>query len=238
VVHRFGEGLYRADYSVQDKAARMLATQLEARFARTLFPAFDEPVFRAVFDIVMRAPKEYDVVSNMPVSSKVSEADTGVHRFQPTPPMPSYLVAVAVGRFDTLSGEVDGVPLRILSAEGKRELGRYAMDVTKQVLPFYAAYFGLPYALPKLDQLAVPSTRWGAMEDWGVISYAEPLLLFDPAKSGPDTQRDVFSVVAHEVAHQWFGNLVTAASWEEIWLNEAFATWLERKATAKFNPTW
>jgi aminopeptidase N len=238
VVHRFGEGLYRADYSVQDKAARMLATQLEARFARTLFPAFDEPVFRAVFDIAVRAPKEYDVVSNMPESSRVSEGSTEMHRFQPTPPMPSYLVAVAVGRFDTLSGDAGGVPLRILSAEGKREQARYAMEVTKQVLPFYTAYFGLPYALPKLDQLAVPSTRWGAMEDWGVISYAEPLLLFDPAKSGPDTQRDVFSVIAHEVAHQWFGNLVTTASWDEIWLNEAFATWLERKATAKFNPTW
>jgi len=238
VVHRSGQGLYRADYTVQGQAARMLATQLEARFARTLFPGFDEPVFRAVFDIAVRAPKEYDAVSNMPVSSKVSEGDTDVHRFQPTPAMPSYLVAVAVGRFDMLADEAAGVPLRILSAEGKREQGRHAMDVTKQVLPFYTAYFGLPYALPKLDQLAVPSTRWGAMEDWGMISYAEPVLLFDPAKSGPDTQRGVFSVIAHEVAHQWFGNLVTASSWEEIWLNEAFATWLERKATARFNPTW
>lgn len=238
VVHGSGEGLYRADYSVLGKAARMLATQLEARFARTLFPSFDEPVFRAVFDIAVRTPKEYDVVSNMPVSSKVSEGNTEMHRFQPTPPMPSYLVTVAVGRFDVLTGEAAGVPLRILSAEGKREQSQYAMDVTKQVLPFYTAYFGLPYALPKLDQLAVPSTRWGAMEDWGMISYAEPFVLFDPTKSGPDTQRDVFAVIAHEVSHQWFGNLVTASSWEEIWLNEAFATWVERKTTAKFNPSW
>ena len=238
VVHRSGEGLYRADYSVQGKATRMLATQLEARFARTLFPGFDEPVFRAIFDIAVRAPKEYDVVSNMPISSKVSEGNTDLHRFQPTPPMPSYLVTVAVGRFDVLMGEAAGVPLRILSAEGKREQSQYAMDVTKQVLPFYTAYFGLPYALPKLDQLAVPSTRWGAMEDWGMISYSEPYVLFDPAKSGPDTQRDIFAVIAHEVAHQWFGNLVTASSWDEIWLNEAFATWLERKTTAEFNPTW
>ncbi|HEV2039659.1 MAG TPA: M1 family aminopeptidase, partial [Casimicrobiaceae bacterium] len=238
VVHRSGEGLYRADYSVQGKATRMLATQLEARFARTLFPGFDEPVFRAVFDIAVRAPKEYDVVSNMPVSSKVSEGNTDLHRFQPTPPMPSYLVTVAVGRFDVLMGEAAGIPLRILSAEGKREQSQYAMDVTKQVLPFYTAYFRLPYALPKLDQLAVPSTRWGAMEDWGMISYSEPYVLFDPAKSGPDTQRDVFAVIAHEVAHQWFGNLVTASSWDEIWLNEAFATWLERKTSAEFNPTW
>ena len=152
--------------------------------------------------------------------------------------MPTYLVAVAVGRFDVLAGEASGVPLRILSAEGKRDHARYAMEVTRQVLPFYTTYFGLPYALPKLDQLAVPSARNGAMEDWGLISYAEPALLFDPATSSPDTQRGVFSVVAHEVAHQWFGNLVTASSWDEIWLNEAFATWLERKTSAMFNPDW
>jgi aminopeptidase N len=238
VVHRSGQGLYRADYTANGKAARMLATQLEARFARSLFPGFDEPVFRAAFEIAVRAPKDYEVVSNMPESGSVADGDAQIHRFPSTPPMPTYLVAVAVGRFDALSDEAQRVPLRILGAEGKRELGRYAMDVTRQVVPFYVAYFGVPYALPKLDQLAVPSTRWGAMEDWGIISYAEPLLLFDPARSGPDTQRAVFSVVAHEVAHQWFGNLVTASSWDEIWLNEAFATWLERKATAHFNPAW
>lgn len=238
IVHRSGEGLYRAEYSVGDRPARMLATQLEPAFARTLFPGFDEPSFRAAFDIAVRVPKEYDVVSNMPVAERVAEGGTELHHFRPTPAMPTYLVAVAVGRFDVLAGEASGVPLRILSAEGKRDHARYAMEVTRQVLPFYASYFGLPYALPKLDQLAVPAARNGAMEDWGLISYAEPALLFDPAKSSPDTQRGVFSVVAHEVAHQWFGNLVTASSWDEIWLNEAFATWLERKASAMFNPDW
>ena len=238
IVHRSGQGLYRADYTVQGKPARMLATQLEARFARTLFPGFDEPVFRAVFEIAVRAPNEYDVVSNMPLASRVADGNAQLHRFAPTPSMTPYLVAVAVGRFDVFAGETEGVALRILSAEGKREQGRYAMEVTRQVVPFFTAYFGLPYALPKLDQLAVPSTRRGAMEDWGLISYAEPVLLFDPAASGPDTQRNVYSVVAHEIAHQWFGNLVTASSWEEIWLNEAFATWLARKASAKFNPSW
>jgi aminopeptidase N len=238
VVHVSGQGLYRAEYTVQGQPARMLATQLEARFARTLFPGFDEPAYRAVFDIAVRAPREYDVISNMPRSSKAAEGGAELHRFQPTPAMTPYLVAIAVGKLDALPGEAAGIPLRILSAEGKAEQGRYAMDLTKKILPYYTDYFGQPYALPKLDQLAVPSTRWGAMEDWGLISYAESLLLFDPAKSGPNTQRDVFTVVAHEVAHQWFGNLVTAASWEEIWLNEAFATWLARKATAKFNPAW
>ncbi|MDH5539894.1 MAG: M1 family metallopeptidase, partial [Rhizobacter sp.] len=237
-VRRSGEALYRADYSVEGKPARMLATQLQAVFARSVFPSFDEPAFRARFDITVRAPRGLQVISNMPLAERVEDAETVLHRFAPTPSMPTYLVAVAVGQFDALEGRAAGVPLRILSAPGKQHLARYAMRVTEQVLPFFTDYFGLSYALPKLDQLAVPSARDGAMEDWGLISYAESALLFDPASSSPRTQRNVFELVAHEVAHQWFGNLVTAASWDEIWLNEAFATWLERKATTRFNPDW
>ena len=234
-----GEALYRADHQDErGEPARMLATQLESVFARKVFPAFDEPAFRAVFEIAVRAPKGLTVVSNMPLASRVEEGSGELHRFQPTPTMPSYLVAVSVGRYDVLAAEAAGVPLRILAAPGKRELARYAMQVTQQVLPYYNDYFGLPYTLPKLDQLAVPAGRDGAMEDWGLISYAESVLLFDPAKSSPETKQTVFAMVAHEVAHQWFGNLVTASSWDEIWLNEAFATWLERKTTARFNPEW
>jgi len=233
-----GEGLYRADYPALGKPARMLATQLEEIFARSLFPAFDEPSFRAVFELAVRAPGGLEVVSNMPEIERQSQGGADLHRFAPTPPMPSYLVAVAVGRFDAMTGESAGVPLRILTAEGKREQASYAMQVTRQILPFYSAYFGVPYALPKLDQLAVPAVRDGAMEDWGLISYNEAVLLFDPARSSGDTQRWIFSMIAHEVSHQWFGNLVTAASWEEIWLNEAFATWIAAKASDTFNPDW
>jgi aminopeptidase N len=234
-----GEALYRAEHrDERGQPTRMLATQLESVFARKVFPAFDEPAFRAVFEIAVRAPKGLSVASNMPLASRVEEANAELHRFQPTPSMPTYLVAVSVGRYDELTADAAGVPLRILSGPGKRELARYAMQVTQQVLPHYNAYFGLPYTLPKLDQLAVPAGRDGAMEDWGLISYAESVLLFDPAKSSPETKQTVFAMVAHEVAHQWFGNLVTASSWDEIWLNEAFATWLERKTTAHFNPDW
>jgi aminopeptidase N len=234
-----GEALYRAEHrNERGEPVRMLATQLESVFARKVFPAFDEPAFRAVFEIAVRAPKGLSVVSNMPLADRVDDGAAELHRFQPTPTMPTYLVAVSVGRYDELTGESAGVPLRILSAPGKRELSRYAMEVTRQVLPLYTEYFGLPYTLPKLDQLAVPAGRDGAMEDWGLISYAESVLLYDPAKSSPETKQTVFAMVAHEVAHQWFGNLVTASSWDEIWLNEAFATWLERKATARFNPDW
>ena len=242
VVHRSGEGLYRAEYGSAGQPRPMLATQLESIFARTLFPGFDEPAFRAVFEIAVRAPALYEVLSNMPRKAGAlgrSGTDFAVlHQFAPTPPMPSYLVSVAVGEFDALEGRAAGVPLRVLTVPGKRELARYALDASQRLLPFYTRYFNQPYTLPRLDQLAVPSTRWGAMEDWGLISYAENNLLVDPQRSSPHTQRKVFEIVAHEIAHQWFGNLVTAASWSEIWLNEAFATWISGKATDDLNPDW
>lgn len=245
-------GLYRAPYAAapgvrQDFAPRILATQLQAVFARMLFPTFDEPAFRSAFEISVRTPPGWEVLSNMPLSTlsqaqrraeRRAQPERVLHRFGRTPPMPSYLVALAVGRFDTLRGHAAGVPLRIVTVPGKREQGRLALEATQKLLPYYTRYFGQRYALPKLDQLAVPSTRSGAMEDWGLISYAEDTLLYDPATANTHSQREVFSVVAHEVAHQWFGNLVTAASWEEIWLNEAFATWMAAKASEHFNPQW
>ncbi|MDQ2780234.1 MAG: M1 family metallopeptidase, partial [Pseudomonadota bacterium] len=235
-----GPGRQKATHGNDATPVRMLATQLEAIDARSVFPCFDEPAFRAVFELAVRAPPGLQVVSNMPERSGSPQPDGAatLHRFEPTPPMPSYLLAVSAGRFDSLGGKAVGVPLRILTAPGKALQATYAMQVTQQVLPFYDDYFGVPFALPKLDQLAVPSTRTGAMEDWGLISYSEATVLFDPARSSPATERRVFSVMAHEISHQWFGDLVTAASWEEIWLNEAFATWMANKATAHFNPQW
>jgi aminopeptidase N len=236
-VQTTGEGLYRADYRINGAPARMLGTQLEAVHARRLLPVFDEPVFRCVFELDVRAPQGLQVFSNMPLVRARADGTATHHRFAPTPPMPSYLLAVTVGRFDVLEDKVDGIPLRILTAPGKREQAQFAMAVTRQVLPFYARYFGRPYALHKLDQIAVPSTREGAMEDWGLISYAEDALLLDPARSDESTRRGVFTVAAHEIAHPWFGNLVSAASWDEICLNEAFATWLQHKATTHFHPS-
>src|SRR3990167_3648991 len=237
-VQRSGAGLFGAPHQALGQPARLLATQLEAVYARRVFPAFDEPAFRSVFELAVRAPKGYEVLSNMPPASAVDEGAQVLHSFVPTPSMPSYLVAVAVGRFDALSGQAAGVPLRILTVPGKRDRAAYALKTTEQLLPYYNDYFGVPYALPKLDQLAVPSGRDGAMEDWGLISYSEGTLLFDPATGSVRQRRTIFNIVAHEVAHQWFGNLVTAASWGEIWLNEAFATWMARKATDHFNPDW
>ena len=231
-------GLFVAPFTSSGRPARWLATQLEAIFARRLLPSFDEPAFRSVFEVAVRAPKGQPVASNMPEVGQVDEGARVLHRFAPTPPMPSYLLAVMVGPHDVLAGTAAGVPLRILTAPGKSAWAAYALESTQKILPYYNDYFGVPYALPKLDQLAVPSSRNGAMEDWGLISYAESALLFDPATSNPQTRRGIFSIIAHEVAHQWFGDLVTAASWEEIWLNEAFATWMAEKASERFNPDW
>ena len=238
VVQKSGEGLFRVDHRVAGRPARMLATQLEATSARSLMPAFDEPVFRAVFELSVRAPAGWQVLSNMPSLGVTQQGRSELHRFAPTPPMPSYLLSVAVGRFDVLEADSAGVPLRFFTAPGKRDQARFALASTQQVLPFFAGYFGQPYALPKLDQLAVPGTRQGAMEDWGLISYIEDALLYDPVRSTPENQRGVFATVAHEIAHQWFGNLVSVASWSEIWLNEAFATWMEGKASEHFHPEW
>jgi aminopeptidase N len=238
-VNRSGEGLYRADHRAdRGRPASMLATQLQAVNARMLFPGWDEPVFRASFDIDVTAPRGYQVLSNQPLLRREAAKAGTRWRFATTPSMPSYLVAVAVGRFDVLEGESAGVPLRIFTPPGKREQARFALGATQQVLPYFSSYFGTPYALPKLDQLAVPGTRDGAMEDWGLISYVEDALLVDPVRSSPRTERGAYNTIAHEIAHQWFGNLVSVALWDEIWLNEAFATWMASKATERFHPEW
>jgi aminopeptidase N len=242
-VARRAEGLYLVEYKsglgAGTVSRRMLATQLEPIHARAVFPSFDEPSFRATFDISITAPARYEAVSNMPVKAKVPLPDgRRLTTFSRTPSMPTYLVALSIGEFDTLSDSYDGIPLRILTAPGRATEARYAMEVTKQVLAFYGDYFGLRYMLPKLDQLAIPGVRGGAMEDWGAISYNEGLLLFDPSRSPPRLKESIYWVIAHEIAHQWFGNLVTAAWWDDIWLNEAFATWMANKAQARFNPEW
>jgi aminopeptidase N len=240
-VEKRGQGLFGVEYRTpaREGPLRMLATQLEPIHARSVFPSFDEPAFRAPFDIVITAPAKFEAVSNMPVARQSALADGRRETaFQRSPSMPTYLVALAVGEFDALTDRFDGIPLRILTAPGRAQEGRYAMEVTKQLLGYFRDYFGVPYMLPKLDQLAIPGGRSGAMEDWGAISYSEVLLLYDPQRSPPRQQQTIFNIVAHEIAHQWFGNYVTAAWWDDIWLNEAFADWMQKKSLAHFNPQW
>lgn len=218
---------------------RALTTQMEATDARRMFPCWDEPVFRAVYELSAVVPATHLAISNMPVvSEQPTSAGLKEVRFAPTPAMASYLVAFAEGEFETLEDDVAGVHLRIITTPGKREQGRYALEATKKILPYYNEYFGTPYPLPKLDQFCFPGFSQGGMENWGAIFYNDTTLLADPRGASQSNRERVFGVVAHEIAHQWFGDLVTMAWWDNLWLNEGFASWMGTKASEHFNPDW
>ena len=239
-INQFGRGLFYGKYQEQGTGAKkiFLGTQFEATDARRLFPCWDEPVFRARFQLTTVVPENWMAVSNMPVASEKKVTSGREVEFQPTPSMSSYLVVFCAGEFDAVESELDGVKLRITTTKGKAESARYALEVTAQILHYYNEYFGIPYPLPKLDQLAIPGGFGGAMENWGGITYYETALLFDPSNSSAATKQRVYEVIAHEVAHQWFGDLVTMAWWDNLWLNEGFASWMGTKCTARFNPQW
>ncbi len=234
------EGLYHDRYQTSVGEKILLATQMEPVFARRMFPCWDEPVFRATFDLRVVVPEKWTVMFNMPQTAERVLPGKGMKevRFAKTPSMPAYLFVFAAGEFEALEDEVDGIKLRIFTTAGKRESARYAMQCTKQILHYYNEYFGVKFPLPKLDQLATPGGFGGAMENWGGIIYNEARLLFDPAKSSEETREGCFRIIAHEVAHQWFGDLVTMAWWDNLWLNEGFASWMGTKATDHFNPGW
>ncbi|PYI79457.1 MAG: aminopeptidase, partial [Verrucomicrobia bacterium] len=186
-------------------------TQFEATDARRLFPCWDEPSFRARFQLTAVVPENWMAVSNMPIASEKKGADGREVQFHSTPSMSSYLNVFCAGEFDAIESEIEGVKLRITTTKGKVESARYALAATSQILHYYNEYFGVPYPLPKLDQLAIPGGFGGAMENWGGITYYETALLFDPVNSSAATKQRVYEVIAHEVAHQWFGDLVTMA---------------------------
>jgi aminopeptidase N len=233
------QGLFYVRYAAPGGKKLMLGTQMEPTDARRMFPCWDEPSFRASFEPVVIVPEKHVSVSNMPIKSEkpLGGGLKEVH-FGATPPMASYLVVFVSGELEELKDSQDGVEIRILTTEGKREQGRYALASAKKILAYYNQYFGVKFPLPKLDEIAVPGGFGGAMENWGGIVYNERLLLYDPLKSSLETKQTVFSVMAHEMAHQWFGDLVTTAWWDNLWLNEGFASWMAAKATDHFNPEW
>src|SRR5437868_2404974 len=239
-INQFGRGLYYAKYQEQGTGAKklLLGTQFEATDARRLFPCWDEPVFRARFQLSAVVPENWMAVSNMPIASERKVSAGREVSFQPTPSMSTYLNVFCAGEFDAIESETEGIKLRIITTKGKAESGRYALESTAQILHYYNQYFGIPYPLPKLDQLAIPGGFGGAMENWGGITYYETALLFDPQNSSITTKQRVYEVIAHEVAHQWFGDLVTMAWWDNLWLNEGFASWMGTKCSAHFNPQW
>ena len=234
-------GIYYDDYrSPSGAKARMLVTQFEVADARRMFPGWDEPAFKATFRLGVTLPRDYVPVGNMPVAS-TTPVGTNAKRvvFQTSPRMSSYLLALVAGELSALHGAGGGTPIGVYAPTGAQAEGGYALDAATKILPWYNAYFGVRYPLPKLDLVAIPGNyQAGAMENWGDITFIDDALLFDPHTSGPRTRETIFVDVAHEMAHQWSGDLVTMGWWDNIWLNEGFATWMETKATDHFNPSW
>src|SRR5213594_1456785 len=239
-INQQGQGLFYMQYQEQGSGAQkiMLGTQFEATDARRFFPCWDEPAFRARFQLTAVVPENWLAVSNMPIASEKKIVGAKEVRFAATPPMSSYLNVFVAGELDLIESRVGPTQIRVIATKGKAELGRYALEVTAQILQYYNEYFGVPYPLPKLDQIALPGGFGGAMENWGGITYFESALLFDLKNSSTETKQNIYEVLAHEMAHQWFGDLVTMAWWDNLWLNEGFASWMGTKCTAHFNPQW
>lgn len=234
-------GIYYDDYrSPSGARKRMLVTQFEVADARRMFPGWDEPAFKATFRLGVTLPKDYVPVGNMPVVS-TTPAGANAKRvvFAATPRMSTYLLALVAGDMSALHGTGGATPINAYAPTGEQADGAYALHAATEILPFYNEYFGVPYPLPKLDLVAIPGNyEAGAMENWGDITFIDNALLFDAKTSGPRTRETIYLDVAHEMAHQWSGDLVTMGWWDNIWLNEGFATWMETKATDHFNPTW
>ncbi|THD58064.1 M1 family metallopeptidase [Phenylobacterium sp.] len=228
-------GLFHVDYA----GGRMLATQFEPSDSRRFMPVFDEPAKKAVFNITAVIPKDLMAISNMPEASSEPAGDSLKRvRFAPTPRMSSYLLFFGVGDMERLTKEVDGTEVSVVIRRGQAAEARYALEAAEQLLPFYNDYFGRKYPLPKLDLVAAPGDVSGSMENWGAILFSQDNVVFDPKLSSAGDRELVFEVVAHEMAHLWSGDLVTMAWWDDLWLNEGFASWMATKATDHFHPEW
>ncbi len=222
-------------------AGKVVATQFEAADARRLFPCFDEPSFKARWAISVRVPARPELValSNGAVVSDEREGELRKVTFQETDVLSSYLIALVVGPLvGTPAQQVEGVPVRTWALPEKAHLARFGQDTALAVLPRLREYFGLPYAYGKVDQVGIPDFEAGAMENAGLITYREVALLLDPETAPLSVQKRVAEVVTHELAHQWFGNWVTMVWWDDLWLNEAFATWMAYKIVDGWRPEW
>jgi aminopeptidase N len=212
----------RGFYLSKTSKRNYAVTQFEATDARRAFPSFDEPAYKATFDIQLTVDKDDTVISNTNMIADTPGPVVGEHtvKFATTPKMSTYLVAFLVGDFQCVAGESDGVPIRACATPGKVEQGKFAVSAAEYILHYYDDYFGIKYPMPKLDMIAIPDFEAGAMENFGAITYRETDLLIDDKTASLDAKEEVASVVAHEMAHQWFGDMVTMQWWDNIWLNE------------------
>src|ERR1700756_2822160 len=222
-----------------DKGRKYAASQFEATDARRAFPSFDEPDYKATFDITAVADKGMVAISNQKiVSDNPGPGNKHTVTFATTAKMSSYLAALVVGNFEYIEGEADGIPIRVYSTPGKKEMGKFALESAEHVLSYYDKYFSIKYPYGKLDLVGLPDFSAGAMENAGCITFREVLLQIDEKQGSVELKKTVASVIAHEMAHQWFGDLVTMKWWDDIWLNEGFATWMSSKPIQKFKPEW
>ena len=233
-------GIYPGYYEVDGEKKELIGTQFESHFARQAFPVIDEPSAKATFDLTLTTEQDVTVLSNMPVKWQRTENDTLVTSFDTTPRMSSYLLAWVVGELQKKTTTTkSGVEVNVWSTLAHNENNLdFALDIASRTIDFFDDFFGVPYPLPKSDHIALPDFAAGAMENWGLITYREIALLVDPESTSIATKQYVALVVAHELSHQWFGNLVTMKWWNDLWLNESFAEMMEYVAIDALEPEW
>ena len=241
VIGQQAAGLFALDYDSATGKQRALYTQFENSDARRMVPSWDEPAYKASFTLAATVPSAQMAVSNMPVASTSTLPD-GRKRvtFGATPKMSTYLLFFALGEFERVTAMADGTEVGVITTKGGAAKAAFALDASSAILGEYNRYFGVRYPLPKLDNIAAPgrSQSFSAMENWGAIFTFEYAMLLDPAISTQFDKQEVFVTAAHEMAHQWFGNLVTMRWWDDLWLNEGFASWMESRTTARLHPEW
>jgi aminopeptidase N len=230
----------RGLYLSQANNRRYAVTQLEATDARRMFPSFDEPVYKATFALTATIDQADHAISNGAMIGDTPGPGPGKHtvKFETTPKMSTYLVALAVGDFECQSGSADDIPIRICSTPDKKGQTGFALEAAEAILRYYDKYYAVKYPFKKLDVVAVPDFAAGAMENTAAIFYRETLLLADPKNASTSMRKSIGQVLAHEMAHQWFGDLVTMRWWDDIWLNEGFANWMETKPLKAWKPEW